>query len=135
MFLYGTVLRCYCVTSVTDAITLLFYCASNVTIQYNVTLLLCYQGYCILQCYPVTVLLVLLYDVLPCYSFTNVTLCFNVTKLLCYQCYTMLQRYSVTVLLLLIYSIAFFCYCATSVSLYSSVTLIMCYQCYCVLLC
>ena len=72
MFLYGTVLRCYCVTNVTDAITLVFYCVTNVTIQHNVSLLLCYQDYCIIQCYPVTVLLVLLHAVLP------------VTLLLCY---------------------------------------------------
>ena len=84
MFLYGTVLHCYCVTNVTDAITLLIYCVTNVTIQHNVSLSLCYQDYCIIQCYPATVLLVLLYAVLPCYFVTDVTLCYNLTKLLPY---------------------------------------------------
>ena len=88
------------------------YCVTSITIQQNVTLLLCY---CMLQRYLVTILPTLLYGmVLPCNCVTTVTVSYC-TKLLVLQ-----------------YGIVLLCYGAPNVSNVTNVTLLLIYK-YCYL--
>ena len=123
------------------AIGLHYYCAFDVTICCNVTLLRIYQYYCILLCYLTWLLLlrgialpfycvinIAIASIITCSFDTRVNIWYNVTLLLCYYdkiqqnvtlllCYCMLQRYLVTILLTLLYGMVLPCNCVTNVTI------------------